>query len=81
MEENFYIFYYEHFSANREIDDTLQIMKIYYVKNSTNVNIDLNSLNTAKTMTYDIENPDPGLGEEHKCSQVKPVYRIPTIPS
>jgi hypothetical protein len=73
VEENFYIFHYEHFSANRR-----------YLANNGNIlwkgnlysdgqqfhqcHIDLNSLNTAKTMTYDVGNPDPGLGEEHKCS-------------
>jgi hypothetical protein len=32
------------------------------------------SLNTKKkTMTYDVRNPGPGLGQAQKCSGVKPV--------
>ena len=32
----------------------------------------LNSLNTVKTMTYDVGNPSHGLGQAQKCGGVKP---------
>ena len=38
----------------------------------------LNSLNTRKTMTYDVGNPGPGFGQAHRCGEVKQVNRIPT---
>ena len=50
------------------------------VINSTNINKTnnhhhlsslLNSLNTEKTTTYDVGNPDPGLGQAQKCGGVK----------
>ena len=40
----------------------------------------LNSLNT-KIMTYDVGNPDPGLGQAQTCGRVQPVNEIPTLPS
>jgi hypothetical protein len=30
-------------------------------------------------MTYDVGNPDPGLGQAQKCGRVKPVNGIPTL--
>ena len=30
-----------------------------------------------KATRYDIGNPDPGLGQGHKCGRVKPDYEIP----
>jgi hypothetical protein len=38
-------------------------------------------LNTKQTTTYDVGNPDPGLGQAHKCGGVKPVNGIRTLPS
>ena len=32
-------------------------------------------------MTYDVENPGPGLGQEQKCGRVKLANGIPTLPS
>ena len=32
-------------------------------------------------MTYDVGNPDPGLGQAHKYGGVKPFNGIPTFPS
>ena len=40
----------------------------------------LNSLNTKKTMTYDIGHPDHGLGQAQKCGGVKLLNGIPTLP-
>jgi hypothetical protein len=34
-----------------------------------------------KTTTYDVGNPDPVLGQAHKCDGVKPVKGISTLPS
>ena len=31
-------------------------------------------------MTYDVGNPDSGLGQTQKCGGVKPVNWIPTFP-
>ena len=46
------------------------------VNNTTNINntitSHLNSLNKKNIMTYDIENPGPGLGQALKCGRVKP---------
>jgi len=38
-------------------------------------------LNTKRgeTTTYDVENPDPVLGQAHKCGGVKPVNVIPGL--
>jgi hypothetical protein len=36
-------------------------------------------MNTKKTMTYDIGNPDPVLGQTQKCGRVKLFNGIPTI--
>ena len=53
------------------------------VNNSTNIKkkqtitSHLNSLNIKKkTMTYDVGNPGPGLGQAQKCGRVKPVNGI-----
>jgi hypothetical protein len=57
---------------------------------STNINIStehtmdtctshLDSLNTQKTMTYDIGNPGPGLEQKQKCGWAKPVNGITTL--
>jgi hypothetical protein len=58
------------------------------VINSININkknnyfsSELNSLNTKITPTYDVGNPDPGLGQAHKYGGVKPFNGIPTFPS
>jgi hypothetical protein len=40
----------------------------------------LNSLNTKKTMKYDVGNPGPGLGHAQKYGGVEPVNGIPTTP-
>jgi hypothetical protein len=40
----------------------------------------LKPLNTLKTKTYDIGNPDPVLEQAHKCGSVKPINGIPTLP-
>jgi hypothetical protein len=32
---------------------------------------------TEKTMTYDVSNPGPGLGQAQECGGVKPVKWIP----
>jgi len=56
------------------------------VNNSTIINktktitSHLNSLNTKKTMTYDVVNPGPNLGQAQKFGGVKLVYGIPTLP-
>ena len=39
----------------------------------------LNSLNTKKTMTYDVGNPCPGMGQAQKCGRIKPVKKIKWI--
>jgi hypothetical protein len=39
-----------------------------------------NSLDTKTPKTYGIGNPDPGLGQAHKCGSIKPVNESP-IPS
>ena len=53
------------------------------VISSTNINEinnkHLNSLNTKKTMTYDVGNPNPDLGQAQRCGRVKPVNGIPTL--
>jgi len=55
------------------------------INNSTNIKqtitSHLHSLNTKKTMTYDIGNPGPGLGQAQKCGWVKPFNGIPPLPS
>ena len=51
------------------------------VNNFTNITPHLNSLNTKKTMKYDVVNPGPALGQAHKCGGVKPVNGVPTLPS
>jgi hypothetical protein len=39
-------------------------------------------MNTKKTMTYEVEYPDPGLRQAQKKSgRVKPVNGIPILPS
>ena len=53
------------------------------VNNSTNINkrtitSHLNSMNTKRTTTYDVGNPDPGLGQAQRYDGVKPVDRNPT---
>jgi hypothetical protein len=37
----------------------------------------LNSLNTKKTMAYDVVNPGPGLGQAQKGGEVKSINGIP----
>jgi hypothetical protein len=52
--------------------------------NSTNINkttYHLKPLNIKKTMTNDIGNPDPGLGQAQQYSRVKQVNGIPTLSS
>jgi hypothetical protein len=52
------------------------------VKNSTNINKTnnhLHSLNTKKTTTYDVRNPDPAFGQANKCDGVKLVNGITTL--
>jgi hypothetical protein len=39
------------------------------------------SLNIKNTTTYDVGNSGPSLGQSQKCGRVKPVNRIPTLPS
>ena len=58
------------------------------VINSTNINktnihlsFQLTSLNTEKTMTYDVENPGPVLGQAQQCGGVNLVNGILTLPS
>ena len=56
------------------------------VNNSTNFNKANNHLSSyltehKKTTTYDIRNPAPGLRQEKKVEEVKPVNGIPTFPS
>ena len=41
----------------------------------------INSLNTKKTMTYDVGYPGSGLGQAQKYGRVKPVKWDPNIPS
>ena len=41
----------------------------------------IKTLNTKKTITYDVGNQGPGLGQAHICGKVKPVNGIPTLPS
>jgi hypothetical protein len=44
------------------------------VNNSTNINKmnnHLKLLNIKKTMTYDIWNPGPGLGQTQECGEIK----------
>jgi hypothetical protein len=36
-------------------------------------------MNTKKTMTYDVGNQGPGLGQAQKCDRVKLVNGIPTL--
>ena len=57
------------------------------VINSININkknnylsSELNSLNTNIPTTYDVGNPDPGLGQAHIYGGVKPFNGIPTLP-
>jgi hypothetical protein len=47
--------------------------------NSNKANNHLNSLNIKKTMTYDVENQGPGLGQAQICGGVKPVNGMPTL--
>ena len=41
----------------------------------------LNSWNIKKTMTYDVVNPGPGLGQMQTCGGVKLINEIPNIPT
>jgi hypothetical protein len=36
---------------------------------------------TKQTMSYDIVNSDPGLGQTQQCGRVKPVNGMPNLPS
>jgi hypothetical protein len=55
--------------------------KQFYQINKWSITSHLHSLNTKKkTMTYDVGNPGPGLGQTQKCGRVRPVNGIPTIP-
>ena len=47
--------------------------------NKTTIISHLDSLNTQKTTTYDLGNPDPGLGQAQQCGGVTPVNGIPTL--
>jgi hypothetical protein len=38
-------------------------------------------MNTKKTMTYDVGNQGPGLGQAQKCDRVKLVNGIPILPN
>jgi len=56
------------------------------VNNSTNSNKTNNQLSSSltkykKTMTYDVGNQGPGLGQAQKCGRVKQVNEITTLPS
>ena len=57
------------------------------VNNSTNINKTNNQLSPQtierekKTMTLEIRNPDPGLGQEQKCDGMKLINGVPTFPS
>ena len=57
------------------------------VNNSANINKTNNHISLQpiahkkKTMTYDVVNPGPGLGQAQKCGRVKLVDGIPTPPS
>jgi len=48
--------------------------------NSTNINKTDNHLSSQKTMTYDIGNLGPGLGQAQTCGTFKTVNGIPTLP-
>jgi len=54
------------------------------VNNSTNTNKKNNHLSPQltqhknKTMTYDVENPAPGLGQAYKCGRVNRIMSIST---
>jgi hypothetical protein len=56
------------------------------VKNSTNMNKTNNHLSSyltehkKKTMTDDVGNPGPGLGQAQKCGRVKPGNGKTTLP-
>ena len=42
------------------------------INNSININkTTVKPFNTKKAMTYDVENPGPGLGQAQKCGRVK----------
>jgi hypothetical protein len=53
------------------------------LNNSTNKTITshLNSTEQKKTMTFDIKNSGPGLGQAQKGGGVKPINGMPTLPS
>jgi hypothetical protein len=62
---------------------------ILIINNSTNISKTNNhrspllTEHTKKwgTMTYDVENPGPGLGQTQTCGRVKPDFGIPTLSS
>jgi hypothetical protein len=73
---------YHHYSC--EFESRSSVM----VYNSTNINkkntkhLILTYLTEhKKTMTYDVGNPGPGLGQAQQCGGVKTVNGIPTLPS
>ena len=41
----------------------------------------VNNIKKKKPRTYDIENPDPGLGQAQKCGGFKPVNGVQPSPS
>ena len=55
------------------------VLTISPISTKQTINSHLNLLNTKKTMTYDVGNPGPGLGQAQKCGRVKQNNGIPTI--
>jgi len=49
--------------------------------NINKMNNHINSLDTKKTMTYDVGNPGPGLGKAQTCAADRPVKGIPALSS
>ena len=41
----------------------------------------LNSMDKVKIMTYDVGNPDPGIGQAQKYGSAKLINEIKTLPS
>ena len=56
-----------------------QLLTISPISTKQTINSHLILLNTKKTMTYDVGNPGPGLGQAQKCGRVKQNNGIPTI--
>ena len=56
-----------------------RLLTISPISTKQTINSHLILLNTKKTMTYDVGNPGPGLGQAQKCGRVKQNNGIPTI--